>query len=494
MASEWFPASCRRVSLLQSASCIAFTAALMTGCGGGPSQPPLAGNTSVTILATSTANDQLSELALNITSISLTNKDGESVPLLTTPEYIEFMHLNGNVEPLITATIPEGVYTSATVTSNDGVPLCIYLANGDISTDSIQTASTSDVTTNLPSPITVTGTSMLLELNLQVSQSTNFSACSQMVYGSVPFTVTPTFNLSTLSLAAQPTNITNGMATGLRGLVATQSSGATNFTVAGEYGTGHSAPTWQVTSNSSTVFQGITSASQLAVGMPVDMDASIQPDGTLLATRVAVYETNPSNLSYSIGQTSIVAATTPYTPATPLVNTVAIQFQGPDFAGSNGGFGLYTSSSAVFQTSGQMTNVSTLPFAASFNATNIVPGQNIFATTVEPNNAPLPATTLTLLPQTINGTVTAVSNDSSFTTYTVSLAAYDIFPNLANQPGQASLLTNPGTVVVYVDNNTHQLSATPPAVGSLLRFNGLVFNDNGTLRMDCAQITDGVAE
>jgi len=29
---------------------------------------------------------------------------------------------------------------------------------------------------------------------------------------------------------------------------------------------------------------------------------------------------------------------------------------------------------------------------------------------------------------------------------------------------------------------------------SLLRFNGLVFNDNGTLRMDCAQIDDGVAE
>lgn len=26
------------------------------------------------------------------------------------------------------------------------------------------------------------------------------------------------------------------------------------------------------------------------------------------------------------------------------------------------------------------------------------------------------------------------------------------------------------------------------------RFCGLVFNDNGTLRMDCAQINDGVAE
>jgi hypothetical protein len=32
------------------------------------------------------------------------------------------------------------------------------------------------------------------------------------------------------------------------------------------------------------------------------------------------------------------------------------------------------------------------------------------------------------------------------------------------------------------------------AVGDVLRFNGLVFNDNGTLRMDCAQVNDGVPE
>jgi hypothetical protein len=106
----------------------------------------------------------------------------------------------------------------------------------------------------------------------------------------------------------------------------------------------------------------------------------------------------------------------------------------------------------------------------------------------------LPVTTITLIPQTINGTVSAVSSSGSFTTYTISLAAYDLFPNLAGQPGQANLLTNPGSVVVYVDNNTQQLNTGSIAVGSVLRFNGLVFNDNGTLRMDCAQINDGVAE
>jgi hypothetical protein len=69
-----------------------------------------------------------------------------------------------------------------------------------------------------------------------------------------------------------------------------------------------------------------------------------------------------------------------------------------------------------------------------------------------------------------------------------------LLPSLAVQPGQTTLLSNPGNVVVYVDSNTQMLNATPLAAGSLLRFNGLLFNDNGTLRMDCAQINDGVPE
>jgi hypothetical protein len=31
-------------------------------------------------------------------------------------------------------------------------------------------------------------------------------------------------------------------------------------------------------------------------------------------------------------------------------------------------------------------------------------------------------------------------------------------------------------------------------VNSLMRFNGLAFNDRGTLRMECAQINGGVVE
>jgi hypothetical protein len=35
---------------------------------------------------------------------------------------------------------------------------------------------------------------------------------------------------------------------------------------------------------------------------------------------------------------------------------------------------------------------------------------------------------------------------------------------------------------------------TAPSAGSVARFTGVIFDDNGTLRMDCTQVSSGVAE
>jgi hypothetical protein len=153
---------------------------------------------------------------------------------------------------------------------------------------------------------------------------------------------------------------------------------------------------------------------------------------------------------------------------------------------------------AVFQTSAQLTNIQSLPFSASFNAVNMVAGQDVYLTShalsAASGHLPIPATTITLIPQTINGTISAIGSEGGFTTYAVTLAPYDLFPALALQPDQSAELTNPNTVVVYADSSAQMLNTTPIAVGSVERFYGLVFNDNGTLRMDCAQIDNGVAE
>ncbi|HEX4544804.1 MAG TPA: hypothetical protein VH110_00500, partial [Candidatus Acidoferrum sp.] len=96
----------------------------------------------------------------------------------------------------------------------------------------------------------------------------------------------------------------------------------------------------------------------------------------------------------------------------------------------------------------------------------------------------------------VNGTVTAVSNVNNFTVYSVTLAPYSLIPTLQNTAGTTvNRLNSPANVIqAYVDSNTQLLNSAPIAMGSLLRFRGLIFDDNGTLRMDCGQINDGVPE
>ena len=158
----------------------------------------------------------------------------------------------------------------------------------------------------------------------------------------------------------------------------------------------------------------------------------------------------------------------------------------------------YSFGNTTFGISGPPANLQSLPFAATFTGTNMVPGQRIYATTNSTINGggPLytPLATITLVPQTLNGTVASVSNDGSFATYTINLAPYDLFDDLAVQAGQTTLLNNPSTAVIYVDSSVQMLNTNPLAAGSKLRFYGLVFNDHGTLKMDCTQISDGVSQ
>ena len=460
-----------------------FTSGCAVSGGGSGTGSTLTGNTSVVVLVSSTANDQISRLNLTLTGLTLTSQSGKSTTVFSTPQNVEVMHLNGTAEPLATVTVPQDVYTSATanfeVSEPFNAPLCVAQGVGDNLFNSAIGLSLNP-TVNLPSPITVTGTVMGLALNLEVSPVQPFNCTSTTGTNSVA----GTFNLTPVAIAASPTNNTNGKATGLRGLINAVTANGASFSV-----TAVDGPSWQVSAGSNTVFQGITGASQLAAGLPVDMDVAIQTDGSLLATRVEVYDPSPANLTVSSGPLVEVPV------SVPAVLAVGVEGKGLLSTGIIENFSLGTT---IFQISGQLTNLPSLPFTVSFNASNLVPGQNVLFSTHALSNqsGPTydPATTATLVPQTINGTVSAVSTSGNFTTYTVTLAPYDLFPDFAVQPGETNLLSNPNTVIVYADSNTQMLNSSPIAAGSLLRFNGVVFNDNGTLRMDCIQVNSGVAE
>lgn len=466
---------------------VALATAIAAGCGSGTTGPVLRGNTTVVVLLSSTANGQLSQFNVSFRSLTLTSQSGKMVNVFTTPQKAEFVHLNSTAEPLITVSIPQDIYTAASASIQSPQVSCEMLQpTGGLLSDEVS-GSTPTATVSVPSPITVTGTAMGLVLNLEIAQSVTPSNCP--LTSSNP-SITATFTLRPFMLASPPTNVQNGKMTSLAGQISSVDATRNSFTVAAADG-----PTWSVQSSNGTVYQGVAAFSTLVAGMPVDMDVSIQEDGSLVASRVAVQDANPTDFSVVSGPLLFVAS------SEPALVTFAQEAQGFLFPNPFSGVGepLYFSfANAVYQISGHFTNLQSLPFAPMLNAATIFAGQNVsvsaHALTFAAGPTYIPATTITLMPQTINGTITAVGSEGSFTTYAVSLAAYDLISALAVQPGQTTATTNPSSIVVYVDGNTQQLNTKQLAVGNVFRFNGLLFNDSGTLRLDCAQINDGVPE
>jgi hypothetical protein len=123
---------------------------------------------------------------------------------------------------------------------------------------------------------------MGLALNLQVNEYSE--ACPTPTELATAPPVTATFNLAPLTIAAQPTSSANGLAVGLEGTIASLGPGGSGINV--DALVDNQGPVWQVSFNGSTLFQGVSGASQLTVGLPVNMDLAIQPDGSFVATRV----------------------------------------------------------------------------------------------------------------------------------------------------------------------------------------------------------------
>lgn len=439
------------------------------------------------VLMTGTANDKLVVFSLQITQVTLTNAAGNSVTLVSRPigtvnGFTEFMHLNGASEPQAIASVPQGTYTSAAVT----VATCFFtLFTEDPSTGGSLTATfqegtcgqgTGKTTVNLSGPITISGQAMALSFNLQVSQSYTVDLSTNS------FTVSPLFTLAPITVAAQPTNDQNGKVSGVDAVIVSANPSANSFMAQTTSGA-----VLSVNTNSSTLFVG-TIGVPLAAGMPVNLDLAMQSNG-LLATRVEI-----DNAAATSGFTELTML--PASPTGTVVAAVQDCFPAPGAPiPCDNAFLVVPGIS--FEVSGQLNNLQNLPFTPNFSSSTFFLGQSVFmfsAGARDGGGDPV-ATSLTLVPQTIDGTVTAISSTGNFNVYTVTLAPYDLIPTTQSMfLGPFPAITNPQSVTVYADANTQLLQSSPITAGSLLRFRGLLFYDSGTLRMDCARILDGVPE
>jgi len=130
----------------------------------------------VTVLLASTGNDQVTRFAVEFQTLTLTSQSGKTVTLSSSQQPSEFMHLNGGIEPLTTVNVPQDIYTSGTATLG-----AVFVCIAQVPEGGLGIANYSIInqgpTVNLASPITVTGSSMALLLNMQVSSSAVFPTC-----------------------------------------------------------------------------------------------------------------------------------------------------------------------------------------------------------------------------------------------------------------------------------------------------------------------------
>ena len=501
------PATTHRVEsgAFLSAVVVTLFFSIISGCGSNMSQPlsvPIPGaNTMVAVLATTTTNDQLTTFDLGLANIALTDSSGNSVTLFNNPNasnvlsQIEFMHLNGFSEPLVTVSVPQGVYTSAAVQ----LAGCSFTNITPNSSGSLTTATydeglcdqgAGNGTVNLPTPITIGGPAMTLTLNLQVSQSYTLNIASNPA----TYTISPVFTLTVLPISSNSTRASNGKITGLAGLITSVDAGDISFII--QLADGASLP---INVSGSTAFQGVSGFSSLTSGMLVNMDVAIQPDGSFLVTRVE--SDDPASAEVTVGPVFDGPYTTPPPGAQfhDIFDLWGTLTQGSLGVLQNGAFRYQFSSDTTFSISGEFNNLQSLPFTPTFNGAVMFPGQNdsVYYSSFSGYAPSTAATAVTLMPQTINGTVTAISNSNGFAVYTVQLAPYDLIPVLQANPNPITpfpVLNNPSSVVVYADTHAQMLTSGTISVGSVFRFRGLIFFDSGTASMDASEILDGVPE
>lgn len=234
----------------------------LVACGSGTGSLPHS-TTAVTVLATSTADDRLTQFTMGLSGLSLVSSTGKEVSILTSPIYTELIHLNGVEEPLLTANLPPGTYTSAKASvgfsmfyrvdvSQQGGLNGLGLSAGNVKSNK--------VAITLPNPIQVSGDSAAILLNMLAGPSSSKAVCDKGIDG---FAVTPTFTLT------QPATNSAGTIRTLQGAVqavngdgslTVSSIDGPNLSDNGPSGTAATAlpPQWQVSASASTIFQAFT--------------------------------------------------------------------------------------------------------------------------------------------------------------------------------------------------------------------------------------------
>jgi hypothetical protein len=241
------------------------------GGGGGGAQRscPEPSTTPVQINLGDDPADRLVAVGVTIYSLSLNNSSGGSVSVMSTPRPMEMMRLMGTVAPLAMASVPHGTYTGATMTFGASTVTHIDPATGLPVQRTVPGPMTTHVT--FSPPLVVGTTPMVLNFDMNMVASVGIDPM-----GSV--SMTPMLSAHHNPLVSGSPHPEDGGMHGLNGMVGSVSGNT--FTLSMMQG----MPDVPLTTHAGTITR-IGGGTGWA-GHLLSIDATMQPDGSWMATRV----------------------------------------------------------------------------------------------------------------------------------------------------------------------------------------------------------------
>jgi hypothetical protein len=219
-----------------------FAAVLLSSCGGGmsTSSPAPSGQASVFTIGTDAPLPSVVSCQIMVTGVTLFNGT-TSVSVLSEPQVVDFAQFNGLHQLLDLSSVPNGTYTSATVTISS--PVIGYInvnpPNPPTASTINGTLSESTVTVNFPQPFVLQASDLVglrMEFDLRRSLQVDGN-------GQVTGVVNPVFEMNLLNSTDAGVSVDDFHA-GVVGI-----TGNNTFAVQGPHGR-----QWQVTTNDGTVF------------------------------------------------------------------------------------------------------------------------------------------------------------------------------------------------------------------------------------------------
>ncbi len=406
--------------------------------------------------------DSVIALELTITNITLTDQNGGKVSVLSSPTEAEVSHLAGTVEPLALSNVPSGTYTQASI-SYSGAEVT-YIPSGSATPVEKQfaTGGTANVALNSVS----IGASSVVSFDLNASQSLTFD-----VSGNVT-AVNPVFTASAVTVAtqnAQEQEAETGEfeTVGMIGAAPANNAFLISLEMMPQSAT--------INVNSSTSYSdGLNTYSDLKQGMLVEVQATTQPDGSLLAKEVELVENQGVD-----AEGIITSVTNPLTQFTIVDDDGIGAGLSPANIGSNIGVNV-NATSTLFRP--DLHNIDMSGLSLTFNSpANLAKGQNVQVESSAgmQTNATINADKVVLVKQALTGSVSNYVASGSSATFTLNLSAEAAFFKL----------TGVNAVHVYQQPGTELKGLTSVSNGSAVRVRGLLFYDGTNYQFVASRIT-----